>query len=513
MFKIKLLFILVLAISFLGGEDSHSAQLGPQRILRKASRKLQMGKDPSAADQAQLAELVKANGPQSPQVKAFIDSKIMGYVKSPEFKQKMTYHLQTLLRFSTFVKDENGKPITDSQFGEDDLLGSTYEQQMQSGAYGIISDVIDKNAPWDQLLTAKTYKTSDQAFLHDPKKSTFFDELSFLNEIKPVAVSSSNNSITFKSDEPRVGGILSSLMFRARYHAGPSNENRRLAQAVFRSFLCDNLQPSFIPSSSEDEENIKLLQEIIKMLTGGTGAPPPGMIDNMMNANNIKHGTEASCMSCHYKLDPLGKTFGTPGSNVLPKDPSAGALVFKRLVGQEENTQADGIGTLAKAIVNTPEFYQCQVNHFWNWFIGSEVPLSDKRKNDLADIFSGKKPVTGGVNIGKNHQEFISHLVRQPEFQTDINALDPNSPEAMASLLQSCNMCHAAVNKPTFQTRPFGGSLEKDAAIVAALKFRVLEVPITDPKSMPPNRASWSEGDVKRLTDWVKKLKPMEGGN
>jgi hypothetical protein len=495
--------------------DSYASPLGPQRSLRKLSRKLQAGLDPSVQDQAQLQQIVVTYGASSKEVKTFFELKANEYVESLGFRKRLMHKLQNLLRFSTFVVDDKGLPVVSSNLGTDPILKSQYAEALKSSTYNIIKDVVDNNQPWDTLLTGKKYSVSDNAYFTDPKGSTSFYEDSFYEKVMSSNVSTSNGVLEFKPEEDKIAGILTSTMYRARFHASKSNENRRIAQSVFRAFMCDDLQPAFVPSTDEDQKNVDLLKDIIGKLKGGSTPPTPDEIQDVMNANNIKHGTEASCMACHFKLDPMGQVFGTPGEGNLEAKPFAGGLVFSRH-GQEIKIPVTGIGGLAQALVTQPEYNQCQSNHFWNWFVGSEVSLSDKRKSDLADVFTGKKTVNG-VSIAKNPRKFAAYIVKQPEFFTDINSLDPNSPEAMATLLQSCNSCHSAVGRPTFTSRPFGGSLELDAQLVASLKKRVLELPMTDPQSMPPNRASWSDADLARLKSWVTGLVPMttpaNGGN
>lgn len=495
--------------------DTEAQVLGPQRSLRKLSRKLRMGVEPSMADQDQLAAIAKEKGPQSAEVSNFLAEKAKEYTQSAEFNQKLRYHLQTLFRFTTFTTDAAGAPLVteDVSGSEDPLLSvSKMSDALNASSYSVFSEVVEGNKSWDLLLTGKSYKINDSSlYFQDPKKTDYISEPSFFAKIKAESTIEGALSV-FKPEDSRIAGILTSTQFRARYHAGPSNANRRLSQAVFRIFLCDNLQPAFIPVASEDEENLEILKGILDKLNVPGNTITEDQIKNMMSENEIKHGAEASCMSCHSKLDPFAQSFGVFGNKQLATTPAAGAIHFKRNVTDTVNIEGAGIGDLAKAITTLPEYLQCQTENFWKWFISEEVPLSDKRKMELSDFFSGKK-LYGGQKIDKRAKEYVQMLVSQPEFRLDVGKLDPNSPEIMQSLLQSCNKCHAGNDIVTFGVRPFGGSKEEDARIISELKRRVIEVGPNHSDVMPPNLATWSENDLNKVKQWIQQLKPIEGIN
>jgi hypothetical protein len=494
------------------GADSYAQSLGPQRALRKLSRKLRMGVEPATADQDQLAAIAQEKGPNSPEVTAFLSQKAKEYVQTKEFNDKMRYHLQTLFRFTTFTTDANGLPIiTKGSDGYDDstLMVGQMSEALNASTYSVFTDVVENNKSWDTLLTGKSYRISNNIYFSDPKKIAYLQESSFFQNVRGDSTAEGISTV-FNDNDSRIAGVLTSTQFRARYHAGPSNASRRLSQAVFRIFLCDNLQPAFIPVASEDAENVLILKGLLDKLKQPGNAITEQQIINTMSENEIQHGTEATCMACHSKLDPLAQSFGLFGNIALTNTPSPGAIYFKRSASTTVNIQAAGIGELGKAITTLPEYTQCQTENFWKWFIGGEVPLADGRRAELADLFTGKK-MYEGKKIDRKPKDFVQMLVSQPEFRLDVEKLDPNSPEMVQSLLRSCNQCHTSSNRVTFGARPFGGSLAEDTRLVDELKIRILELEEGDEGAMPSNRSSWSESDLKKVKNWVQQLNYMEG--
>ena len=87
-------------------------------------------------------------------------------------------------------------------------------------------------------------------------------------------------------------------------------------------------------------------------------------------------------MSCHQKLDPVGHVFDTSAVS-LAKTPSKGALVMVRSKNEKEVIPVSGFAELGRAIVKQPEYKRCQVERFWNWFIGQNIPISTKRKSEI----------------------------------------------------------------------------------------------------------------------------------
>lgn len=321
---------------------------------------------------------------------------------------------------------------------------------------------------------------------------------------------------TFKPTDHSIAGVLSTGVFRHRYKKTPINENRRYAQAVFRVFLCDDLVPAVPIEEGMPDKDKKALEDILNLIKKSkpNEEPTPQDIEDMMADMQDKHGTEATCMACHYKLDPMGRSFGTFGQHkVEPKARMDGGLVFKRVDGSEVKIENVPIDEIALAVTQTPEYARCQVRHFWDWVVGDAVVLTKQRETELVQTFD---------SVGRRAVDFVAALTRQPEYRYDrarpyfAEKLQLTF-ETVRPLFQKCDTCHATMApffpqlNFTLAERPWGGSIEEENKLIDKVKFRVNR-PKNDPMVMPQAIEIWADKDLSNLKNWLSTLQPSPGG-
>jgi len=237
--------------------------------------------------------------------------------------------------------------------------------------------------------------------------------------------------ITFAPDDQRIAGAVTTPRFFGRYANTALNKNRRRAAAIFRIFLCDTMVPSVPPTdaSGEDKDFATIFPD-----------------HNNYNEDQIRqnaqadvHGQLPDCKACHYKLDPLGQVFGFSAAALSP-EPEPGALRYRGADGRNIDVPLRGLGDMAATLVQQPEYVSCQVRHFWNWYVGKDVPLSRNKENDLIKKFN---------DLGRKSQDFVAYLISLPEFRAKPEILtdDQLTARRVVKIFQNCNGCHQAQDK------------------------------------------------------------------
>ncbi|HWU44747.1 MAG TPA: hypothetical protein VN132_14945, partial [Bdellovibrio sp.] len=317
-------------------------------------------------------------------------------------------------------------------------------------------------------------------------------------------------TITFDKNDPRIAGVLTTSRFLNRYQNTALNKNRRRSAAVFRSFLCDDMVAA-IPAKTNDSERTDY-----DVLLPTTAQPPSGSSkteDQLRKElrKNDPHGSLQGCMNCHYKLDPMGKTFALSASG-LSAESSPGALVYKS--GERNiNIPVKGIGELAANIIQQKEYVNCQVNLFWKWFIGQDVPKTSARQEELVQAFEkgGRRPL-----------DFISYLVQSREFKAPPVFLSEEQLLARkaAKVLRRCYDCHKdQTDNPEIQAwdltdLPYGNDPAGRNFSVHQIAW-VLDIPHDGAKKkMPPKESLWqlSPDEFETMKQWITQGAPDYSG-
>lgn len=485
--------ILSLAILFSSATSfavPHGQRLSDAAYLRKLSLTLK-GTPPDAADYTSM------NAVTDPKLReTFFRETIKRYMTTPAYRDRMVFRMSELFQVAA---PEAPLALFDSGRLPKERF---YLEPKKDAMTDLFARIASQNLSWDQLLVAKDFN----AFAASKGYSTFASDLGFWSLILPQLPSDGTGVIqsdyikkpyadkksypvTFAPDDVRIAGALTTARFSARYNTTVLNKNRKRAAAVFKIFLCDAMTPN-VPANGDKHyafveatfpENFEVTEEEVKALAAG----------------GDKHGTDKDCMACHYKLDPLGKVFQTSALALHPR-PASGALSFTRLTtGELINTPVKGIGELATAITQQPEYETCQVKWFWKQFVGRDQKLTANERPAWVKKFNA---------VGRKTNDFVLELVTSDAFRT--RPIEPPPPELVTfdqveELLQRCDSCHAReMTIPQFSTFPIGGTQMDHEEAIKEMISRLDRLP-GDKKKMPKESAGWKTSDVELVRKWL----------
>lgn len=421
------------------------------------------------------------------------------YTSSDEFQDKMMSNLSKLFRIR--------EPRT------------SYNTRVTS-MHLLFHKILSENLSWDNILTSQTFaiaKDSNLAGGINYYKGAISEEklrgledyfnVGVLNQIEKEMGNGSNvdgidwnnKGVPVESDSPRIAGVLTDPHFLERYWTTPINQNRKRAAAIFRIFLCDEMRAVILPDASA----LKAIEEAgLDKSSGGAG--PMSKAQTSLAA---RHATDQKCATCHTKLDPLANVFRS-GSNRLPSRPIPGALTYKRRSGELVQVPFRTAQELAQALVKQPEYASCQVRHFWDWFIGSDVALSPEMETNLVQKFN---------EVGRRPREFANYLVNLKDFYNFPKlTLDKIEYRHVGGLLRDCQSCHdMEVEAPRLSKLPFDDSLMTSHDRIVEKVIQNLDLLGDGGKaSMPPQRAGWkvNTADRARLMAWLANGAPDDNG-
>ncbi|MEQ1875717.1 MAG: hypothetical protein ABL958_03665 [Bdellovibrionia bacterium] len=443
--------------------------LTPAARLKKLSRMIR-GTDPQVVEYGLLQKAV-AKGEAE---KYFADTTV-GYLATPNHAGKMINRLEALFQLRTGAQPPEHGVRSD--------IG-------QSATEEIFKRVSSENLSWDELLVSKRY------VIYSSVAAT---ESEFFRLVFDFPMSSEDTTITGEADDPRLAGAVTTLRFANRYTNSTTNKNRRRAAAIFRIFLCDPMRPAVDVDQGEISKLFDLAfdKEQIAVQT-----------HKVATAGIDPHGADPKCVTCHYKLDPMGRFFSGMGSSLGPA-PTKGRLVYKRKDGTRVDIEGRGLGDMALAVTKQPEYVECQVSHFWKWFITSAWPLTSSVKAELVAKFD---------ELGRKPNDFIKYLVTRKEFTEapEENAQPVMFMSKIAPVFKRCNECHKEMDDfPDFTQLPLGGS--KDLNVVWLKKIsKMIDLPNNGAnRVMPPANAGWdlTNDEITDIKRWIEYQAKDENGN
>lgn len=485
----KRLQLSILAASVLVSVAAAAAPIGDATFLRKLSLSLR-GVPPDPDEYTALKSTRSGAERQT-----FLQTKIKTYLASPEHRDRLVFQLSE--RFQ--IKPPGVPRLT----FETAIKNADYETKrayQRDAATDLFERLTTENLSWDRLLTQKSYT------LIPPTDSySQVSDFGFMALLKtvPLAVGAIGDDyvsrpmpstdplpLAFDDDDPRIAGVVTTSRFSGRYTTTGINKNRRRAAAIFRTFLCDSMVPSISSNSDRTHEfNNVAFAEKFQVTENEIKA-------GVTASANARHGSDPQCAACHYKLDPLGRAFQAMGVSLLPQ-PSPGALVFKHADGSLVDIPLRGLGDLGKAVVQQPEYVDCQTSWFWSEFIGKDVRLTSKLKAELGAAFD---------NVGRRTNDFISYLVNRPEFREK-----PAETSAFVTfdrvqpLLKRCDSCHAHLDDvPSFAKLPIGfnGDQQEHTSWIAEMTDRLNRADGVKGR-MPKNPEMWAQGEIELLKSWL----------
>lgn len=422
------------------------------------------------------------------------------WLHSREFQTRMLRQIDELFRFRGKFENYN-------------YLFSTSNARPSQVSTFIFLRTLSENRSWDHLLLTSSYEGEFDYNRGDEDTLNFFSHLQpealpnpksmwLLSLQETLRLEKENSSSTgqqspttraihFSEDDQRVGGIITTKKFLSRYTNTNLNQGRRRAAAIFDIFLCDPMIPA-IPETPIEGDDFSIVF--------------PELNENKSSEELIKkharledaHGAKKDCMSCHFKLDPVGQIFAKSGSELSP-NPSPGKLVFSR-GNKVVDIPLRGFRDLTLAIVKQPEYEQCQVRHFWNWFIGVDVPLSQNRLQELVQAFNSRN---------RRVLDFIHYLVRTPEFAYQRLPLtqDQFLAREVSRIFKNCNSCHAQQSDRAdlkswdLTDFPLGGEHPSGRLYALGQLKWVLDIKGDGSKAlMPPRDSLWKLNEQDRAT-------------
>lgn len=448
--------------------------------LRKLSYSLRGGK-PSVAEFAAL-ETAKLQNRQA----EFFQKKIEEYLRSTEHADRMAYRLTEHFRIRP---PSSGQALLMNKADVDAM----YADNTNDALTDLFRRLVRDNLPWDYLLTGHEYNlfqklnptSSDLDFLSPILPQTSIDKANSMQSSMDGKWSNQSVAVRFAPNDPRIAGAITTSRFINRYNGTNVNKNRKRAAAVFRIFMCDDLSP-VIPSPEGAEKKSSLLPSAFDDLDH-TAVTEQQLVDAMTVSDEQRHGSDKLCAACHYKLDPMGLTFRNLGV-VMNPDPAPGRLTLTQTSGKLFDEPVSGLGELGAKITQQPDYLGCQVQWFWNEFIGRDVPLSPPRKQALTEAFN---------KVNRKTVDFVRLLVTAPEFRQVPNKNEEITFEQVVPLLNRCDSCHipqGAASSFVFE--------KLDLKTMNEIRRRLL-LPASDKDKMPMNWTSWDPKDLELILKWI----------
>lgn len=485
---------------FIFAQLSYAQTISNQAYLGKLSKSLR-GIPISFQERQELAQAEITNS-----VDIYIDQKIHEYMKGGLFQIKMKTLVDEHFRLRA-----NQNPFNVSQ-------GYDNSYTLKTAYDFLVENIIGENKSWDNFLVAKKYTyeffknpnglDGDQAFygtlLNWQASYDLVSELNGGGSGRPIS-----ETVEFDPQDMRIAGVITTSRFLDRYQNTALNKNRRRAAAIFRSFLCDDMVAA-IPAKTNDSEN----KDFDTLLPAAPNAQAGGKSEDQLRRELRKsdpHGTLPGCMACHSKLDPMGRTLGLSPFG-LSDQLSAGALVYKTS-GHSVNIPVRGVGELAEKITQQKEYLDCQVNLFWKWYVGQDVPKTEVRHNELVAAFE---------KGGRRPWDFVAYLVQTSEFKkppvllTESQILARNA----AKILKRCYDCHKdqyenlEMQEWDLTDLPYGTTPQARAYAINQLSSALDIKGNGAKKYMPPKDSLWqlSTDQYDTLKKWIQEGAPDYSG-
>ena len=288
-------------------------------------------------------------------------------------------------------------------------------------------------------------------------------------------------TVYLREDEDRFRTFLSHPDLLNFYPDTATNLNRKRANYVLATLLCETLAPTPVP---EDRE------------------PDPAPDD--------PHASDANCIGCHYRLDPLARYFDRwrpplDGNNKVVFDSTRAAQGELQVIDGDQRREYTGVGLreLSTAILSDPRFPACTVEKAWSFVFGATVPLGDSDRRRYVDILGQSDSL----------QTLLSALVEHPLFWTDRQPRGQLFSDIRPGLA-ACTTCHASDQGPQPRFSPQEYPYRLDAEQNAQLLKRVFNAVrgLSETPMPPPPVPSLSEEQLRKMRSWIENGAPVSDG-
>lgn len=278
------------------------------------------------------------------------------------------------------------------------------------------------------------------------------------------------------------------------------------AAAFFRIYLCDDMQQIALPDvGSKSQEAFKFIHKSASSAVSDAPPPPPPTTAVM----NVKpQHVQPQCLGCHIKLDPMetifNKKFDRLSFTATGPKPSIFNFSYDDYSGRTITIPVNNVDDLPAVISKQPQYIRCQSEKFWNWFIGTDVPLSPKQRDELEKVYvaNESKPL-----------EIIKYLTSLKLFSSDSFLSEPKQFNNVRPIFQKCHGCHKSdPTIPSLLEIPFNlNRTSQDEKMADHLDILKSVVKLTnilgDQKGikMPTKDAGWKISDAERSTliKWI----------
>jgi hypothetical protein len=282
------------------------------------------------------------------------------------------------------------------------------------------------------------------------------------------ALGESYQVIRLSPDEPRFRSIFSNIDFLQRFPDTATNSNRKRANHIFRTFLCENLTNVVLP---------------------GAKIPVSG-----------PHGSSPECLGCHTRLDPMARFFDQwppyDQDQLMSHDgsrPAIGSLVVKGPDGSAQATTGTTESALGVFLSQSPQVQQCLVQKIWEFAAGPNTRLEDSAKAELVATLQR----TGSFKSTLK-QAFLHPYLWSTEAPSPLNFAD------VAPSLQGCATCHAKEQAPFFDAEHYPFSQNPDENRTLLRRIYGAATNVAGYVRMPPGtQPSLPSESLAKLRDWI----------
>ena len=293
------------------------------------------------------------------QYKKYLEKMISQYFESELFEEKMRIRILELLQLKIAPRLSPELYYTNSFYIEGaNAFLSTQANNSVLDQYLI--DLVKNDKNWNELLTGNRYSINLLGQSSDA-------ELDFYQDVFESGASAGS-----------LAGVITTPRFFERYLSTRSAKNRLLAGAIYKIFLCDDV---FV-------EHKIIANDRKKLIKVSLNHDPEEMQNLFQLKQNTNKNESRLCMNCHSKLDYLGKAFDQSITRPSLEKIQGSLRYVNPDDGSGVNVHFGSIAQMAQAITKQKRFLTCQVDHFWNWFIGSDV--KNIKKVQLARYFDQK---------------------------------------------------------------------------------------------------------------------------
>ncbi len=212
-----------------------------------------------------------------------------------------------------------------------------------------------------------------------------------------------------------------------------------------------------------------------------------------------------SCRTCHGKLKGPKRVARENGKFSSPVQ-----IQFDDAEGHLQSFIASSASEFRLRIRENPVYIKCQIRHFWNWFIGDDVPLNADRLLDLERSYRQARSI----------QEFARAVVLVPEFyQPPARKQEPVTFQSVRNTLAACTNCHniEVENRvPSLTELPFKLPLDERthkqwlSSLIKQTDLRSNGANATMPPSDEPRLDTH---ELKALARWIMARAPDDHGH